>query len=62
MPQYLWICLNSDEYAWICLHVPTSICKKYWENYASSEKAVTTSETLTEYTIRSCTTIVSNKC
>ena len=36
--------------------------KKHWKNCASSEKAVTTSKTLTEYTMRSCTTIASNNC
>ena len=41
---------------------PTVICKKYWKNCASSEKSVTTSKTLTESTMRSCTTIVSNSC
>ena len=40
----------------------TIVCKKYWKNYANQQKAVTTSETLTEYTMRSCTTIVCNKC
>ena len=38
------------------------VCKKYLKNCTSWEKAVTTSETLTEYTIRSCTTIASNNC
>ena len=40
----------------------TIICKKHWKNCANSEKAVTTSKTLKEYTIRSCTTIASNNC
>ena len=39
---------------------PTIICKKCWKNYARSEKTVTTSEALTEYTIGNCTRIDSN--
>ena len=35
----------------------TIVCKKYEKNWASQEKAITTSETLMEYTMRSCTTI-----
>ena len=42
--------------------VSTTICKIDWKDCASSEKAVTTSKTLTEYTMRSCTTIASNNC
>ena len=38
------------------------VCKKYWKNGESEEKAVTTSEALREYTIRSCHTIASNNC
>ena len=40
----------------------TIVCKSYGKNCVNSEKAVTASETLTEYTIRSCTTITSNNC
>ena len=43
------------------LKIPIIICKKHWKNCASSEKAVTTSKTLTEYTMRSCTTIADFK-
>ena len=35
----------------------TIICKELWKNCGSSGKAVTISKTLTEYTMRSCTTI-----
>ena len=41
---------------------PSIICRKYWKNCANYEKAVTTSEILTEYTTRSCTKIGSNNC
>ena len=41
---------------------PTIIFKKYLKNCASYEKAVTTSETLTEYKMSTCTTITSNNC
>ena len=36
--------------------------KKIWENCASWEKTVTTGKLLTEYMVRSCTKIASNKC
>ena len=38
------------------------ICKKHWKNCASSEQAVTTSKTLTEYRMKRCTAIGSNNC
>ena len=37
------------------------ILMKYWKNCASKEKAETKKETLTEYTMRSCTTIADFK-
>ena len=43
-------------------NVTTIVCTKYEKNCASYEKAVTTSEILTEYTIRSCTTFALNNC
>ena len=44
------------------IHKTAIICKKHWKNCASSENAVSTSKTLTEYTMRSCITIASNNC
>ena len=40
----------------------TIICKKYWKNCANEEKAVTTSKTLKEKTMKSRTTIASKNC
>ena len=40
----------------------TIMCKKYGKSYARQEKAVTTNDALTEYTISSCTIIASNNC
>ena len=63
-----WLRREGQEYLTLWLEITvqnpitTIVCKKYWKNCVSSEKAVTASETLTEYTMRSCTTIASNNC
>ena len=58
----LLIQLHWFLYKILFIKTPTIICKTYWRNCASWEKAVTTTETLTEYTMRSSPIIASNNC
>ena len=59
---YAMKCLSEFFAPYDSLFETRIICKKYWKNCVSYEKVVTTSEILTEYTTRSCTTIASNNC
>lgn len=45
-----------------CKTFQTIMCKEYGKNCPSSEKAITASETLTEYRLNSGTTIASRIC